>query len=64
MVPRRHKLGFAGTAGVMAITSACSTAVPFLVGSLLDRVKTGTEEGLSALPGGGDVPGANRDAIL
>jgi ATP-binding cassette, subfamily B, bacterial len=47
MVPRRHKLGFAAVSGIMAVTSACSTAVPFLVGSLLDRVKTATEEGLS-----------------
>src|SRR5438445_154811 len=46
LVPRRHKLAFGGVLLVMAVTSACSTAVPLLLGSLVDRVQHGTEQGL------------------
>jgi len=47
LIPRKHKvaLGLAGL--VMAATSVCNTAMPLLLGSLVDGVKTGTEEGWS-----------------
>jgi len=47
LVPRRHKLALALATLVMAVTSACSTAAPLLLGNLVDRVKVGTEQGLS-----------------
>jgi ATP-binding cassette subfamily B protein len=44
LVPHRHKvaLGLAGL--VMALTSACSTAMPLLLGRLVDGVQVGTDE--------------------
>jgi ATP-binding cassette subfamily B protein len=47
LVPRRHKWALAFAALVMAVTSLCNTALPLLLGKLVDGVKHGTEEGLS-----------------
>jgi ATP-binding cassette subfamily B protein len=38
LVPRRHKLSLGGAALVMAITSAANTALPLLLGRLVDAV--------------------------
>lgn len=46
LVPARHKLALGGAAGVMALTSAAGTAIPLLLGRLVDRVKGGTEQGI------------------
>lgn len=48
LVPLRHKLALGGAALLMAVTSAANTAMPLLLGSLVDHIKSGTEEGLSA----------------
>jgi ATP-binding cassette subfamily B protein len=45
LVPRRHKWALAGAAGVMACTSACSTALALFLGQLVDGVQRGTVEG-------------------
>ena len=47
LVPWRHKLALGGAAAVMAVTSLCNTAMPLLLGRLVDYVKQGIEEGLS-----------------
>jgi ATP-binding cassette, subfamily B, bacterial len=47
LVPHRHKVALAFAALVMALTSACNTAMPLLLGRLVDGVKTGTDEGWS-----------------
>jgi ATP-binding cassette subfamily B protein len=47
LVPLRHKLGLGLAALVMALTGASSTAIPVLLGRLVDQVKTGTEQGLA-----------------
>lgn len=39
LVPRRHKLALGGAAGLMALTSACNTAVPVILGRLIDQVQ-------------------------
>jgi ATP-binding cassette, subfamily B, bacterial len=49
LVPWRHRLAFAGAGLIMAITSACNIAVPVLLGQLLDKVKAGTEQAMSAM---------------
>jgi ATP-binding cassette subfamily B protein len=46
LVPRRHALAFGFAALIMALASACNTAMPLLMGRLVDRVKTGTEQGV------------------
>jgi ATP-binding cassette subfamily B protein len=43
----RHKLALGGAAGVMALTSLNNTAVPLLLGSLVDAVRRGIEQGES-----------------
>jgi ATP-binding cassette subfamily B protein len=43
LVPRRHKIGLGAAALVMAVTSACSTAVALLLGQLVNRVKAGVD---------------------
>ena len=48
LVPRRHKFGLGGAALLMALVSACNTGIPLLLGQLLDRVKAGADQGLSA----------------
>ncbi len=47
LVPLRHKAALVGAAVLMAFTSACNTAVPLLLGRLVDRIKGGLEQGLS-----------------
>ena len=47
LVPRQHKLALGSAALVMAVTSICNTAMPLLLGGLVDRIKTGSEQGLS-----------------
>jgi ATP-binding cassette subfamily B protein len=47
LVPRRHKLGLGVAGGIMALTSACNTAVALLLGKLVDGVQTGHEHGWS-----------------
>lgn len=39
LVPRRHKLAFGGAGLVLALTSACNTALPILLGKLVDGVQ-------------------------
>src|SRR5215831_5522858 len=46
LVPLRHKLALGGAALLMAVTSIANTAMPLLLGSLVDRIKAGTEAGL------------------
>ena len=46
LVPRRHKLALAGAALVMALTSVCNTALPVLIGRMINRVIQGTSQGL------------------
>lgn len=48
LVPSRHKAAFGGAALLMAINAACNTAIPLLLGSLVDRVNTGGDQGLPA----------------
>jgi ATP-binding cassette subfamily B protein len=48
LVPHRHKGAFGVAALLMALTSACSTALPVFLGKLVDQVKHGTEQGLTA----------------
>jgi ATP-binding cassette subfamily B protein len=46
IVPRVHKHALGAAAVVMAVTSACNTAMPLLLGRLVDQIKAGTEQGL------------------
>jgi ATP-binding cassette subfamily B protein len=41
MVPRHSKAAFVGASCIMAATAACSTAIPLLLGNLVDGVKVG-----------------------
>src|SRR5437868_7067810 len=41
LVPRRHKLALGGAALIMALTSAGNTALPLLMGTLVDSIQTG-----------------------
>jgi ATP-binding cassette subfamily B protein len=47
LIPRRHKLALGGAALVMALVSACNTALPILLGRLVDAILQGTHQGLS-----------------
>src|SRR5580704_2152292 len=47
LVPWRHKSSLAAGGGVMAITSACNTAIALIIGLMVDAIKRGTESGLS-----------------
>jgi ATP-binding cassette subfamily B protein len=38
LVPGRHRWALCGAAGLMALTSGCSTAIPLLLGRLIDQV--------------------------
>jgi ATP-binding cassette subfamily B protein len=44
MVPRRHRLAFGFAATLMAVTAACNTALPVLLGMLVDRINVGKEQ--------------------
>ena len=48
LVPRAHKFGLGGAALVMACTSAANTAMPLLLGRLVDGVKAGADQQLPA----------------
>jgi len=41
-------LAFAGAGLIMAVTAACNTAIPLLLGTLVDGVKTGSEQNLAS----------------
>jgi ATP-binding cassette subfamily B protein len=47
LVPARHRWALGGATLVMALTSAASTAIPVLLGRLVDDVQQGTEARLS-----------------
>jgi ATP-binding cassette subfamily B protein len=47
LIPRRHKWAFGGAILVMALTSACNTAMPLLLGGLVDEVKEGSDHGVT-----------------
>ncbi len=47
LVPRAHKFALGAAAFIMALTGACNTAMPVLLGRLVARMIQGTEEGLS-----------------
>jgi ATP-binding cassette subfamily B protein len=46
LVPRRYKLAFAAAAFVMALTSLCNTAMPLLLGRLVDSIHGGNDRHL------------------
>ena len=46
LVPSRHKAAFGFAALLMAINAACNTAIPLLLGRLVDGVKTQTDQGV------------------
>src|SRR5947209_1963574 len=48
LVPRRRKSALMGAGVIMGITSLCNTALPLLLGRLVDEVKLGTEKSLTA----------------
>ena len=48
LVPRQHKIALGLATGLIALTSATNTAIPVLLGTLVDRIKRGTEDGASA----------------
>jgi ATP-binding cassette subfamily B protein len=45
LVPLRHKLALAGAGGIMAAVSLCNTALPLLLGKLVDAVMRAGWEG-------------------
>jgi ATP-binding cassette subfamily B protein len=47
LIPRSHKLALGGAALLMALVSACNTALPLLLGRMVDAAKTGLDQGLS-----------------
>lgn len=47
LVPRRYKFGLGGAALIMAVISAGSTAMPLLLGKLVDDVQRGVTEHLA-----------------
>ena len=48
LIPAMHKGALGAAALVMACTSACNTALPLLLGRLVDGVKSGADRGLPA----------------
>jgi ATP-binding cassette subfamily B protein len=46
LVPHRHKAALGAAAFVMAVTSACNTALALLLGWMVDRVQAGMKTGL------------------
>jgi ATP-binding cassette subfamily B protein len=48
LVPRRHKWALGGAVLVMVLTSACNTAMPLLLGGLVDEIKQGSEQRVAA----------------
>jgi ATP-binding cassette subfamily B protein len=47
LVPRTHQWALGGAALVMAITGVSNTAIPLLLGGLVDRIEVGLRSGLS-----------------
>jgi ATP-binding cassette subfamily B protein len=47
LIPCRHKWSFGVAILVMALTSACNTAMPLLLGGLVDEVKEGSDRGVT-----------------
>src|SRR5438094_9505624 len=47
VVPWRHKFSLAAGGAVMAVTSACNTAIALVIGLMVDAIGRGTESGLS-----------------
>src|SRR6266478_5689317 len=47
LVPRRQKLALCSSAVLMAVTSACATAIALLLGRLVESVHIGVEQGLN-----------------
>ena len=45
LVPARHRRAFAGAALVMALASGAQTAIPLLLGRLVDGVQGGSARG-------------------
>src|SRR5205085_2390810 len=48
LVPGRHKFALGCAAVLMGLTSACNVAFPLLLGRMVDEVKVGTEQDLTA----------------
>ena len=48
LIPRRHKWALGAAVLVMSCTSACNTAMPLLLGRLVDGVKNGLDQKLGA----------------
>ncbi len=44
LVPPRHRWALGGAAGLMALTSACNTAIPLVLGRLIDQVQLATTQ--------------------
>jgi ATP-binding cassette subfamily B protein len=44
LIPGRHKFALGGAAVIMALTSASNTALPLLLGSLVDAIQLGTDQ--------------------
>jgi len=44
LVPGRHKFALGGAAVIMALTSASNTALPLLLGSLVEAIQLGTDQ--------------------
>jgi ATP-binding cassette subfamily B protein len=43
LLPRRHRWALGGAAALMALTSICNTAIPLVLGNLIDQVRKATE---------------------
>src|SRR6266436_2087470 len=48
LVPSRHKVTLGASALLMAIIAGCNTAIPLLLGQMVDGVKTGIDQGSPA----------------
>src|SRR5207244_2963963 len=46
LVSHRHKIALAGAALLMALVSACNTAIPLLLGRLVDDVQLHVQNGI------------------
>jgi ATP-binding cassette subfamily B protein len=55
LIPGRHKFALGGAACLMALTSACNTAVPLALGRLIDQVQSYTSRERTAGEVSGDV---------
>src|SRR5258707_5468340 len=46
LIPRAHKTALLVAGGLMALVSVCNTALPLLLGQLVDRIKVGLDDEL------------------